>query len=135
MSILGNRTEILYNTVSYSYIGIKYIYNYLYQNDIQSNLQNCIKMIINDEFMIKLKLVENWLKIYDPNKDANKKIVYDMINNNCKVITNTINIIENKINEHNKKWLNNWRSVDISEEIKLLKESIQNLDNNIAYIF
>lgn len=135
MSILGNRTEILYNTVSYSYIGIKYIYNYLYQNDFQGNLQNCIKMIINDEFMIKLKLVENWLKIYDPNKDANKKIVYDMINNNCKVITNTINIIENKINEHNKKWLNNWRSVDISEEIKLLKESIQNLDNNISYIF
>ena len=58
-----------------------------------------------------------------------------MISNNCKIITNTIIIIDTKINEHNQKWLNNWRNIDISKEITLLKETIINLDNNIKYIY
>jgi hypothetical protein len=140
ISILGNKiitnnNNILYNTVSYSFYSIKFIYNYLSQND-SNNLQEFIKSIISDEFMIKLKLVENWLKIYNPNApDSNKKIVYEMISNNCKIITNTIIIIDTKINEHNQKWLNNWRNIDISKEITLLKETIINLDNNIKYIY
>lgn len=140
MYLLANKmntkyTSIIYTTLSYSFYGIKNIYIYLSEKE-NNNIKDFIISIMNDEFISKLEMVKIWLKSYNVNtSNSNKKIVYEMINNNCKIITDTIDIIDKKIVEHKKIWFYTWRCIDIDNDLCILKETITNLNNNIKYIY
>lgn len=89
------------------------------------------------DIMIKLRLVENWLKEIDPNtitQDSSLDIIYRGITESCQIISYLLNDINKKIKHYNTLWFKSWRTIDLDTEINKLKRSTKILTDRISLI-
>jgi len=89
------------------------------------------------DIMIKLRLVENWLKEIDPNAithDSSLDIIYRGITDTCQIISYLLNDINKKIKHYNTLWFKSWRTIDLDMEIIKLKRSTKILTDRLNLI-
>ena len=89
------------------------------------------------DIMIKLRLVENWLKEIDPNsivQESSLDIIYRGITESCQIISYLLNDINKKIKHYNTLWFKSWRTIDLDSEIIKLKRSTKILTDRLSLI-
>jgi hypothetical protein len=89
------------------------------------------------DIMIKLRLVENWLKEIDPNsivQESSLDIIYRGITESCQTISYLLNDINKKIKHYNTLWFKSWRTIDLDTEIIKLKRSTKILTDRLNLI-
>lgn len=89
------------------------------------------------DIMIKLRLVENWLKEIDPNTitpDSSLDIIYRGITDTCQTISYLLNDINKKIKHYNTLWFKSWRTIDLDTEIIKLTRATKILTDRLSLI-
>jgi len=79
----------------------------------------------------KLKYIKKWL---DKNNSDETNIIYDGILEVVSKLNDQIENINDKIIKHNNKWFNNWRSINLDNEIEYIKKYTNILNERLKLI-
>jgi hypothetical protein len=145
MWLLSN-PKIIYSVISVNLLskviragitGLEYIYDYM----TLSNTNSSIKKYKYDfevlDIELKLKLIESWLKHVDLDnikENSEHEIIYNGIFESCHKLSDCIKIINEKINYHQTKWFQSWRSIYLDDEINFLEKNVKILDERLLLL-
>ena len=95
--------------------------------------------VIDIEF--KLKIIQEWLNNMKERENEEKNNIpdgtqelYKNISEVCIFLTNKLELIELKIKDHKMKWFHTWRTLDLFEEINIIKRKALILNERIILI-
>jgi hypothetical protein len=109
----------------------------LYMSDASDNttIKNYYNELEELDIQLKLNLINNWIKKSElKKKETDLQIIYDAISNSCDQINRYIYEITKKIEYHYSKWFHSWRSINLDNEIKIIRKQTKILDNRINLI-
>ena len=135
-NLIYGTTHLLGNVINVSLSGLSNIYSLLTTNS-NTIITKYKKDLETMDIDLKLKLIDNWLIKIDINlikKDPNMNLMYSKITDSCNSISTLIQLINQKIIYHNTKWFSYWRSLDLENDIKSLKEEIAILNNRLILV-
>lgn len=114
--------DIVIKTIRLSMSGLGYLLSYTPNANGPTIINEYTTQLELLDIDLKLNLSKNWLEkiksteIMSPMTD----IMYKNIVESCDNISQTIQTITYKINQHNNKWFCSWRTLDLSDDIKHL---------------
>ncbi len=129
-------SELLTNVIHHSVNGLKTIYSFITTNEstITKSYHDDLDIL---DISFKLQLITNWLKQNNIDKiksNNNLEILYNGINENCNIISKTIENINNRIEEHKNKWFHTWRSLYLNDLMDTLKKQTTILNERLKLI-
>lgn len=130
-------TEVIGKAVSLSLSGLSNIYSYMgtsSENIIINKYKNELELL---DIELKLRLVEKWLEkinIDDVKSNQSLELVYNGIGDSCHKISDSINLINENIKNHQLKWFHTWRTLHLDNELESLKKNTLILNERLRLI-
>ncbi len=135
VSLFG--TEVIGKAVSLSLSGLSNIYSYMgtsSENLIINKYKNELELL---DIELKLRLVEKWLEkinIDEVKSNQSLELVYNGIGDSCHKISDSINLINTNIKNHQLKWFHTWRTLYLDNELESLKKNTLILNERLRLI-
>lgn len=82
----------------------------------------------------KLNIIQEWLNTNKGNDTYEKHKLYESINSLCQELIHELEKIDVKIKNHTTKWFRGWRSLDLENEIFIIKKKCLILNERLILI-
>jgi hypothetical protein len=133
-------TDLLVKAVSFTASNIYYLTSNIYSSPKTTSIKELEQMEKELDLLETIKIYESWIielgqKKRDLLESSNTiKLSIESIHNSLEDLHQILKQIEVRVNRHQQRWFNNWRSQDFTKEINELKLKKKILDNRFKIL-
>lgn len=128
-------TDLLVKTVSFTASNIYYLASNIYSSPKTTSIKELEQLEKEIDLLETIKIYESWIIELGQKKkeliESSKtiKLSIESIHNTLEDLQQILQQIETRVNRHQQRWFNTWRTQDFTKEINELKLKKKILDN------